>query len=84
MIEHFSCVWAGLGDSQRAARLLGTADCQRERTGIPRGEQDQIHLDQFLGPARSTLSDEAWVGAYTEGRQLTMDEALAEGLSRLP
>ncbi len=76
VIDTSAAVWAALGRPEQAATLLGTAQRQRELTGIPRPAPDQQILDRFLEPARRTLSDEVWSHALSTGAGLTIDDAI--------
>ncbi len=79
VIDSCAAVWAGLGDPERAATLLGAAENQRETSGIPRPGPDQLHLDRFIAPPRLALDAECWNRAYANGRTMSIDAAVAEG-----
>ena len=81
VVETSAAVWAGLGDPERAATLLGAAENQREAAGIPRPQPDQHHLDRFIGPARSSVEAQQWERAYRIGRGMTLEAAVARGLA---
>ncbi|WP_353508413.1 adenylate/guanylate cyclase domain-containing protein [Intrasporangium sp.] len=79
VVENFASVWAALGDTQRAAALLGAADHQRQAAGIPRTAPDEAILDRFVSPARSEADNDEWNRAYAAGRNLTIEAAVAQG-----
>ncbi|MGA8047725.1 MAG: adenylate/guanylate cyclase domain-containing protein [Dermatophilaceae bacterium] len=81
VLDTSAALWAGLGNPERAATLLGTADRQRELAGIPRPEPDRQLLDRFVEPARRTVSDQVWRDALTRGASLTIEEAVAQATS---
>jgi hypothetical protein len=81
VIDTSAAVWAALGHAEQAATLLGTAQKQREVTGIPRPAPDQHHLDRFIEPARRTLPDEVWSHALSTGAGLTIDDAIVRATS---
>lgn len=81
VIDTCAAVWAAFGEAERAATLLGAADHQRDITGLPRSGPDQHHLDRFVQPIRRTLDIAHWDRAYAAGRGLTVDAALAEGVT---
>lgn len=81
LIETCAAIWAGLGNAERAATLLGAADRQRELAGIPRAAPDQTHLDRFIEPARRSVPDLVWHQAWEQGASLSIQEAVAEGSS---
>ncbi|MDQ3485649.1 MAG: tetratricopeptide repeat protein, partial [Actinomycetota bacterium] len=81
ILESFATVMAGLGHLGRAASLLGAAEHHRELSGIPRTAPDQGHLDRFIGPARQSLSTQEWERAYTAGKAMSLEAAVAAGLA---
>jgi predicted ATPase/class 3 adenylate cyclase len=83
VVEAAACVWAGLGDARRAARLVGAADSRREDVGIPRGTPDQHHLDRFLEPVRGSVSNEVWEHEYRQGQAFTLQAAVADAISSI-
>ena len=84
VVDTSAAIFAGLGDAEQAATLLGTAEKQRELAGIPRPGPDQQHLDRFVEPARRSLSDQAWRAAFERGALLTIDEAISRATSHGP
>ncbi len=81
VVESFAGIWAAMGDGERAARLVGSADAQREQAGMPRALPDEQLLQRFLAPARDTTEPTLWARAHQEGRDLDIDAALAVGLA---
>jgi predicted ATPase len=79
----FSCLLGGAevaarrGETVRAARLLGVADALREETGYA---GDALELEQRARIATALGKDAALVAAQSEGRALTLDEAVAYAL----
>ena len=84
LVDTSAAIWAGLGDAEQAATLLGTAETQRELAGIPRPDPDQHHLDRFVASARRSLSDQAWRAAFDRGALLTVDEAVSRATTHEP
>ena len=84
VVDTSAAIFAGLGDAEQAATLLGTSEKQRELAGIPRPGPDQQHLDRFIEPARRSMSDQAWVAAFGRGSVLTIDEAISRATSSAP
>ena len=68
---------ADLGRAVQAARLLGAAELQREKIGYVRG----VPADEELTPIRcgveAALGLDAFERAWSEGRALTLDQAVA-------
>jgi predicted ATPase/class 3 adenylate cyclase len=84
VLDSFAAVWAALGNPERAARLLGASDRQRDRSGIHRNGPDQAHLDRFIGPARRSVAASDWDRSYAAGTSMSTEEAVAEGMQDEP
>ncbi|HQR79307.1 MAG TPA: adenylate/guanylate cyclase domain-containing protein [Actinomycetota bacterium] len=81
LIETGAAIWAGLGDAQRAATILGAAQAQRQVAGLPRTAPDQHHLDRFIQPARNSVPPQDWSSALAGGSSLTIEEAVAQAVA---
>lgn len=81
VVEVLAATLAELGDTERAALLVGTADAHRTHSGMPRSRPDQLHFDQSIRLARTALSSEVWNLAYSRGGQLSLEEATTEALA---
>ena len=66
------------GDTAQGARLLGAAEVQRERAGIPLYGPVQAGYEQAVATARAALGDERFAAAWREGRPLSLEEAVSE------
>jgi len=75
-IEVSACITAELGDGMRAARLVGSAEAIRQRTGIPMQQSDAALLERFLAPARATIARDVWDTEVAAGRALTQQDAI--------
>jgi tetratricopeptide (TPR) repeat protein len=72
---------AALGQLQRAARLLGASEAALERMGAFHQPTDKPEIDGIIATVRAQLDDAAFQAARIEGRQMTLDEAVAEALT---
>jgi predicted ATPase/class 3 adenylate cyclase len=81
VLDVAAAIWAGLGHPEQAATLLGTAERQRELTGIPRPGPEQQYLDRFLDPARRSIAEHDWTGALRRGASLSVEEAVSRATS---
>jgi tetratricopeptide (TPR) repeat protein len=81
VLETCATIWAGLGDAQRAATLLGTAEKQRELAGIPRAEPDERHLSRFMEPARRSVPEQTWADLLATGASMSVEEAAREAIT---
>jgi predicted ATPase/class 3 adenylate cyclase len=78
VIELFAGAFSQRGDARRAARLVGTTQALREQAGMPIRGPDAELLDDFLAPARRSLSADRWDEERQAGRSLSVQEALTE------
>ena len=65
---------------ERAAQLLGTAQTWQEAFGfaLPSGERE-IH-DRGVAALRTVLPEETFAAAWAQGREMTLEEAVAYAL----
>jgi predicted ATPase/DNA-binding SARP family transcriptional activator len=68
--------------SERAARLLGASDAQREAIGVPLNSDDQQEHDAFVARLRNTLGEEEFAARRDEGRAMRIDQAIAVALEQ--
>ena len=72
-LEMAAAATAGLGQPLRAARIVGAAEGIRRKTGIPI-KQPEL-LEQFLAPARPSVTPGQWDAELAAGRALTQQQA---------
>jgi DNA-binding CsgD family transcriptional regulator len=77
LLELAAVTGADLGRAAEAARLLGAAECQREATGYRRWAPAEDELGPVLAGVQTALGRELFDEAFTEGRALTLTEAVA-------
>jgi predicted ATPase len=80
LIELLAMVRAVNGDVETSARLYGTADAMREQANLPRPPPDAAHLNRSLAKSRGAVSEEIWNTYVREGRSLSGEDAVAEGI----
>jgi len=68
------------GEAIRALRLAGAATTLRERLQTPLSPAEQGQLDQALEPARQAVGTTIAAATWQAGRDLTLEEAIAEAL----
>ena len=84
VIEAVGIVAAAVGQAERAARLLGAAEAQRDRLGLRyRVREDQVALEHAVAATRAALGEPAFATAWAAGRSLTPAQAIAEALDPL-
>jgi predicted ATPase/DNA-binding SARP family transcriptional activator len=64
----------------RAARLLGATAALRESRRFPLRPWEQLEQDRARAAARAALGEEAFAAAWTEGRALSMEQAVVAAL----
>jgi DNA-binding CsgD family transcriptional regulator len=75
---------AAAGEAERAARLLGAAEAQRDRLGLRyRVREDQAALEHAVAATRGALGERAFAIAWAAGRSLTPTQVIAEALDSL-
>ena len=79
-LELFAGSIAALGQTQRAARLLGAAEAVRERIGSFHQPSDQSEYDRIIAAVRAQLDDTAFAAAFASGRGMTLEQAVANAL----
>jgi predicted ATPase len=68
---------ASQADWQRAARFFGAAQALATQTGLQRDPADEAFLVPLMTQSREAIGDEAFEVFETQGRQLSLDDALA-------
>jgi predicted ATPase/DNA-binding CsgD family transcriptional regulator len=61
----------------RAARLYGNANALRERSSLPRADQETLDLERRLTGVASALSPVTWAATVAAGRAMTPEAILA-------
>jgi non-specific serine/threonine protein kinase len=79
-LEGVAAARAAAGEAERALRLSGAAMTIRERIGAPLSAQQDAVQERRLTPARQRLSPPAAEAAWQNGRQLTVQSAIAHAL----
>ena len=73
------------GDTRQAARLLGAADALLQQIGTPRPAGARTtDYENHVRTSRDAIGDDAFTAAWSEGRALTSDAAVAEALAFVP
>jgi serine/threonine-protein kinase PknK len=80
-LKSLGAIAAVYGKAEQAARLFGAAEMTRERGGYrddPAAER--LRLERAYAPARAQLSADEFAAAWAAGRELPLDQAIAEAL----
>ncbi len=70
----------GQGRPARAARLFGAAEALHETLPLAPVPAHQLETDRNIAAARAQLDEATWEAAWTEGRAMTLEQAVAYAL----
>jgi hypothetical protein len=84
LIELLAMLRAELGDVHTSARLYGSSETMREQANLPRPPPDAAHLNRSLSKVRTTVSEDVWSSYVNEGRLLSREDAIADGIRDSP
>ena len=79
-LEGVASLHVQLGEMEHATRLLAWTDAMREKMGDHRPPIEQGAVDRDLGVIHSKLNDGDFVRLSTEGRSMTLEEAVTLAL----
>jgi tetratricopeptide (TPR) repeat protein len=71
---------AALGQHRRAARLLGASEVALERMGAFHQPTDKPEIDRIIAEVRAQLDEATFQTAWSEGQQMTLEQAMANAL----
>ncbi len=78
LLEGFAALAASEGRAERAARLMGAAEALRAVIKAPPSPSERADNDRRIAPA--ALGDAAFAVALTQGRAMTLEQAVAFAL----
>jgi predicted ATPase/DNA-binding SARP family transcriptional activator/Tfp pilus assembly protein PilF len=81
-LEGFARLAEAEGQSERAARLLGTTAAIRKSLGSPLPPGERAQYDQCVTTARADMGEAAFATAWAEGEAMTLEQALEYALAR--
>jgi predicted ATPase/DNA-binding CsgD family transcriptional regulator len=70
------------GLAEHGARLFGTAEVVREAVGLPLPPVSRAAYERDVAAARAQLDEATFAAAWKAGRAWSLDQAVAEALSR--
>ncbi len=83
-LEGLGAVAGGLGEPERAARLLGAAAALRKSRIVPVPPVERADLERAITAARARLSEAAFVATWAQGQAIPIEQAVAEALQAVP
>jgi len=79
-LEAFAALAAAQAQAERATKLFGAAEALRETLSAPLRPSERGDHDRAVDQAQSLLPAETFVSAWTLGRAMTLDQAIASAL----
>ena len=76
-LDGFAAILLREGDAEEAARLAGAADFLRESLGFDMEPAEKRFREKYIEQLKVNLPKEIYVEAFTKGRGLKLDDALA-------
>jgi predicted ATPase len=83
-LEGLAGVFSATGQAERAVRLWGFAESSRLALKAPRGSVHTLDYDRLVDAARATLGDAWFESAWSQGRSMDLDQAIADALHEGP
>ena len=80
IIHMFAAVSAGMNQFERAARLYGAAQALMEVSNFPDMLYDRVEANHLIQIARRQLGDHGFEALASEGRAMTMEQAIEYAL----
>jgi predicted ATPase/DNA-binding SARP family transcriptional activator/DNA-binding CsgD family transcriptional regulator len=80
-VEGLAEAAGALGEGPRAARLWGAAD-ELRRVSRPWSSTERMLHEPLLAAARSRLDEATWEAAFSEGKAMTLEQAVEYALSK--
>ena len=74
----------GQGQTERAARLLGTAEALREAIGAPLPSAHRADYERLVVTVRARLGEGTFEQAWSQGRVMPLEQAIEYALGKGP
>jgi non-specific serine/threonine protein kinase len=81
LLRRFADLAESSGEPERAARLAGAAAAEQETVGGLHHPTHRTRHERHLAAPRDSLGEQAFAAAWSEGRAMSLDQAVAEALS---
>jgi non-specific serine/threonine protein kinase len=75
-LEGLACIACARGHHERAAILFGAANSLQESLRSRRDRHYQGEVDGYMKAARTSLGEQAFASAWTEGRAMTLEQGI--------
>ena len=88
LLEGLAAIAAAQGRPEQAVRLMGASEASREVLGVaalgPLGPRDRSDHEQTVARARALLDASAFGALWSEGRAMTLEQAVQYSLEEDP
>jgi tetratricopeptide (TPR) repeat protein len=75
-LECFAFIAKAQGEVERAYKLLGAAEALREKINIAMTPQERDEYERAIADLKSNLDEEQYTSLWSEGRSMTMEQAI--------
>jgi len=76
----FAAVLGIRGEFEKSARLFGAFESLLEGSKMQLDPMDRNEIDHFMAVVRTQLDEATWAKAWTEGYDITLEEAIEYAL----
>lgn len=83
-LERIATIAGVKGASERAAQLVAAADAIRESIGVPLPPTERPDHERTIAVAASALGETSYARAWSEGRSMTLEQAIDYALATAP
>src|SRR5439155_10295425 len=80
--EGLAAVLCLIGRAEPAVRLLGAAEALRESLGVDLAPAERETHEETAGAVREAVGEERFSAAWRQGREMSLDEAIAYALAK--
>jgi non-specific serine/threonine protein kinase len=84
LLQHGAAAFAGLGDVQRAARVLGFCDARLHEYGAERHINEARSYGELLKNLKANVDESAFLELQRQGSNLSEDQVIAEVMAGSP
>ena len=81
-LECFASIAKIEEQGQRAARLFGAAESLREKIDIPMTAMEHVEYEREISDLKAGMDEKVFESSWTEGRDMTMEQAIDFALER--
>jgi tetratricopeptide (TPR) repeat protein len=79
-LEAVASLAVAQGEAERAGRLYAAAERSREAKGTPLTPSERKEYERYFTAARAALGEQSFAAAWSEGRAMTLEQAIEYAL----